>query len=267
MELSAITAGFSQEPEHVGRNKLQRYQAGDVIVAYASRHGALGFGIALGFDSYTYSDFPRHGSDHRHEVQIAWQFVAWDITDGIPASKLTGRSNRHPRSTSVEIDESTGAAIVDVLREKFTAFPKDLSIYIQELERNPNLTPTEKEQLVKARIGHANFRSSLEKIWQQRCALTGCMISAALRASHIKPWSIATDHERLDPNNGLLLVANADALFDRGLISFKEDGSLVAASYIDLASLGLPDAAKLNFSSATAEYMKFHYQNVFVGAN
>jgi putative restriction endonuclease len=38
-----------------------------------------------------------------------------------------------------------------------------------------------------------------------------------LRASHIKPWSDCSNRERLDPLNGLLLVAHIDALFDNGL--------------------------------------------------
>ena len=58
--------------------------------------------------------------------------------------------------------------------------------------------------------------------WEGRCALTGVSIGAVLRASHMKPWVEATDEERLDPENGLLLAANADALFDRYLISFTQ---------------------------------------------
>jgi hypothetical protein len=48
----------------------------------------------------------------------------------------------------------------------------------------------------------------------------------ALRASHVLPWSNATDVERLDPDNGLLLSANLDALFDKHLISFNAEGAI-----------------------------------------
>jgi len=41
-----------------------------------------------------------------------------------------------------------------------------------------------------------------------------------LKASHIKAWKDCTStQERLDSNNGLLLCANHDALFDQYLIS------------------------------------------------
>lgn len=51
-----------------------------------------------------------------------------------------------------------------------------------------------------------------------------------LGASHIKPWRLCTDAERLDPKNGLLLMAHIDALLDRGLISFASGGNLLVAN-------------------------------------
>lgn len=60
--------------------------------------------------------------------------------------------------------------------------------------------------------------------WEGKCALTGIEITEILRASHIKPWSESNHQERLDPHNGLLLVAHYDALFDRGFITFTNAG-------------------------------------------
>jgi hypothetical protein len=39
-------------------------------------------------------------------------------------------------------------------------------------------------------------------------------------ASHIVPWSEPTEEERLDVNNGILLLPLYDALYDKHLISF-----------------------------------------------
>ena len=44
-----------------------------------------------------------------------------------------------------------------------------------------------------------------------------------------------TDAERLDVFNGFLLSANLDALFDRFLISFDEQGALVTAPALEAA--------------------------------
>lgn len=47
------------------------------------------------------------------------------------------------------------------------------------------------------------------------------------RASHIKSYSSSNEQEKYDLNNGLLLSANADALFDKHLITISEDKKLI----------------------------------------
>jgi hypothetical protein len=80
------------------------------------------------------------------------------------------------------------------------------------------------------RVGQSGFRNALLERWAGRCPLTGIGESELLRASHIVAWSACrTEDERLDPDNGLLLSALWDAAFDRGLVSFEDDGSVVAS--------------------------------------
>ena len=84
---------------------------------------------------------------------------------------------------------------------------------------------TEAERLVVQRIGQDIFRSGLIDYWQSRCPLTGITDTALLRASHIVPWKdCRSDAERLDVYNGLLLSALWDAAFDRGLVTFDDEG-------------------------------------------
>lgn len=84
---------------------------------------------------------------------------------------------------------------------------------------------TEIERLVVQRIGQDIFRAGLMDYWQGRCPLTGITDTALLRASHIVPWKDCTsDAERLDVHNGLLLSALWDAAFDRGLVTFDDEG-------------------------------------------
>lgn len=91
---------------------------------------------------------------------------------------------------------------------------------------------TERDALVRARIGQSPFRFALLRYWGNSCAVTGITESAVLRASHIKPWRDASDEERLDPNNGLLLAAHMDALFDSGLITFEAKGQIRLSSLL-----------------------------------
>ena len=58
--------------------------------------------------------------------------------------------------------------------------------------------------------------------------MTGITEPGLLRAFHIVPWADCTDARRLDVHNGLLLSALWDAAFDRGLISFADEGTILA---------------------------------------
>lgn len=98
---------------------------------------------------------------------------------------------------------------------------------LREFERRIAGLPrmTEAERMVVQRIGQDIFRDRLMEYWQGRCPLTGISDPALLRASHIIPWSeCASDAERLDVHNGLLLSALWDAAFDRALVTFDDEG-------------------------------------------
>ena len=126
---------------------------------------------------------------------------------------------------------------------------------------------TTKAALVNARVGQGKFRSEVLELWGNCCAVTGLETCDAIRASHIKPWRHSTDAERLDPNNGIPLVASLDALFDAGLISFASSGTLIVSSVLSKSerrifglnsqSLAKPPPQK------TALYLAYHRDYVF----
>jgi hypothetical protein len=131
----------------------------------------------------------------------------------------------------------------------------------QEVIADPALTATQKDQLIQARIGQGEFRRSLLDAWNARCCVTDCAIHQVLRASHIKPWRASDNKERLDPFNGLLLVANVDALFDRFLISFGDDGAMLYGPDIgrdDLIALGCDPDRRVAVSARHAPYLAWH---------
>ncbi len=122
---------------------------------------------------------------------------------------------------------------------------------------------TEVERMVRQRVGQNKFREAMLDYWGGACAVTGVAIPAVLRASHAKPWAeCATDAERLDVFNGFLLSANLDALFDRFLISFDEQGLLVTAPALvgtDLQPLGISPGMKLRWVNALHQpYLTLH---------
>lgn len=126
---------------------------------------------------------------------------------------------------------------------------------------------TSKEALVDARVGQGWFRSQVLALWGGQCAVTGSRTFDAIRASHIKPWRNSNDEERLDPYNGLPMVASLDALFDAGLIGFDSTGGLVISPALpesERALFGL-HGRKLNgdLTDQTKAYLAFHLSKVF----
>jgi len=137
---------------------------------------------------------------------------------------------------------------------------KYINEFINNIVRLSKFTDTEKDALVKVRIGQGKYRAALDEIWKG-CALTGIKCRDLLRASHIKAWRDAEAHERIDPFNGLLLAAHLDALFDKGWISFDSNGFILISGLIsesDLNKLSIDKSMQLNMPPETHEYMKCH---------
>lgn len=78
---------------------------------------------------------------------------------------------------------------------------------------------------------HAAFRDALHRRWRGTCSVHGVSCNGQLRASHIVAWSLAPEL-RADVNNGLLLSVPLDSLFDRGFITFSNDGAILLSKQI-----------------------------------
>lgn len=132
---------------------------------------------------------------------------------------------------------------------------------------NKKMEATTKEALINARLGQGIFRANVLKIWGSRCCVTGTSIRDAIRASHIKPWRDCNNQERLDPKNGLPLVATLDALFDAGLITFSGDGELLISKKIDEKQkeiLGLKGKRLIRKpDTESIQYLLYHHKMIF----
>ena len=138
------------------------------------------------------------------------------------------------------------------------------------IKENLSLDSTTKQQLILARYGQGVFRTRVSQ-FEKVCRLTNVENPRLLIASHIKPWRLcANAGERLDGANGLLLTPHVDRLFDRGLVSFSDNGAVIISSHLDRADLerlGLLQACAKNcgpFDSRQATYLAFHRETVFL---
>lgn len=92
---------------------------------------------------------------------------------------------------------------------------------------------TERKGLVTSRVGQGAYRKRIIHRWEYQCAVTGFNKLEVLIASHILPWSKATNDQRLDVHNGILLSPTYDALFDKHLISFDSKGKIILSETIE----------------------------------
>ena len=133
------------------------------------------------------------------------------------------------------------------------------------IEKLNNLTNTEREAVVKQRIGQGYFKELLLDKYNEKCCICGLRLPPLLVGSHIKRWAESLDAEKLDVNNGLLLCALHDALFDKFLISFNDNGQIIISSYIDpneYEKLGLTTDITIEVLKEMVPYLEWHRTQV-----
>lgn len=138
---------------------------------------------------------------------------------------------------------------------------------------------TEAKAVVLARRGQGKFRQNVSSL-EGACRLTGVSNPELLIASHIKPWRVCESEERLDGANGLMLTPSADRLFDRGFITFHDDGVAEVSVRLpanDIGRLGLhlnevgqrrvlQTAQTKPFNPTQREFLDYHRRRVFLPA-
>ncbi|MBT0962999.1 HNH endonuclease [Denitromonas iodatirespirans] len=143
----------------------------------------------------------------------------------------------------------------------------DVLAELQALEAVPE---TMRQAIVQSRVGQGEFRARLLVYWKA-CAVTGAVCAPVLKASHIKPWRVSSNAERLDVFNGLLLSPNLDAVFDTGLITFDALGKIMLSKAIVGTSayqLHINARMRVNRKLLRPEheaFLDYHRRNVFRG--
>lgn len=135
----------------------------------------------------------------------------------------------------------------------------------QEEIEDERLTNTEKEQLVKARIGQSDFKRKL--IGKEcKCKLCGVTDKRFLIASHIKPWYQSNHEERIDVDNGFLFCPNHDALFDKGFITFDNSGKIIISNFLTERSrtfLNVTETMEIDVTNGNRKYLEWHREYVW----
>jgi putative restriction endonuclease len=213
---------------------------GDILCAQSA--GSLAtFGIAL--DRARSSPDPKLTSSDGWLVPVRFEQLTEPLTlkDHLPQfrrPRAAGRSDAY----LVEIPERDVQTLrrlldrqIEALEDRLTA-ETDGQLLEQAVEEHiwlrTDISPLNKRQLSFARLGKGVFRANVERI-ENACRVTGILDRRYLRAAHIKPWKDASDAEKLDGANGLLLSPHISHLFKRGHISFADDGALLLSRHLN----------------------------------
>lgn len=146
-------------------------------------------------------------------------------------------------------------------REYNTAQAKKISEEIDTL----GLKGTDREAVVKSRVNQGVFKERLLSRYNH-CCLCNVSNKDFLIASHIKPWKDSAEDERLEADNGFLLCPGHDKAFDKGYISFDDDGKIIISDELDDTNrlfLNLRSDMSIELTDGNREYLKFHREYIF----
>jgi len=140
---------------------------------------------------------------------------------------------------------------------------------LRQIENDRLLTATERETIIKSRIGQGRYRESLLEKYGNRCIITHINIPEILVASHIKPWCVSNNRERVSENNGLLLSATYDRLFDQGLISFENNGTIMISGRLSNENarrleLRPREVYDIRYDPGMRDFLEYHRELIFV---
>ncbi|CAI1013270.1 HNH endonuclease [Serratia fonticola] len=291
-----ISEGFIWAPKtKVNGHKNQTYsnltkvRPGDIIFSYANlKLGAIGKALSPAYDyekpdEFRNSDGVWLRDGWRIDVKFERlqspirpkQFIE-QIQPLLPKkySPLQKGGNGNESCYLAFLDKELGELLLELCDRKVIISASLISDFeivekdILDIQNEKELSSTMKEALVKSRIGQGLFRSEVLKIYPA-CPITEVSMPQLLIASHIKPWRECSNRERLDPHNGIMLAPHIDALFDKGYISFSDEGGILIKGVqeviksVDLFKLDLNK--KIKFSLETKKYIKWHFENLFKG--
>lgn len=116
----------------------------------------------------------------------------------------------------------------------------------------------------KSRIGQSEYREDLIEYYG-KCQICEIENKSLLISSHIKDFSESENQEATDFYNGFLLCAGHDGLFDKGLISFTDEGDAMVSSKLSKHDLDIikPETIKVNILEEQKKYLKWHRENKF----
>lgn len=283
-------------PKEGKRGPLKAYDnmrlinVGDPILSFANGHIiAVSQAVSCAFSAPKPSEFGNVGDEWSNE---GWQV---DAKYHLLKHKISPKQNiekiRHLLPTKYSPIQENGdgnqSYLFEISKELFETL-MDLSgdddrytltddfeatQYTQEVEWVSSRITDDAERetfatnIVASRKGQGLFKSRVTYV-EKGCRVTGAKGQKYLIASHIKPWSKSNNIEKLDGHNGLLLSPHIDRLFDKGLISFSDDGDLLISKHCDpsiVKAWAIKEFNTGSFKNEQKVYLDYHRRYIYKG--
>lgn len=164
--------------------------------------------------------------------------------------------------------EDKSLASVNIYGKKKETLLTDTDIH--RYGEKKRLSKAIEKEISNARIGQGKYREALLEECPF-CPITMINDERLLIASHIKPWAVSTDEEKIDPKNGYMLSPLYDKLFDRGLITFSNDRKIHISNWLSPKNqerMGLQEGKfyqMLPMDESRERYLEYHQEYVFKG--
>lgn len=271
-------------------NNMRLISVGDPILSYVNGYIiALSKAVTCAFSAPKPSEFGNAGaewSDEGWQVDAKYELLTQKFSPKYNIEKIrpllpdmyspireNGNGNQ---SYLFEISKELFQVLMALGGEKDIARLTDnieISQNAQEVEWALNLITDDQERktiatnIVAARKGQGLFKSRVSRV-EKGCRVTNAEGQGYLIASHIKPWVKSNNIEKLDGFNGLLLSPHIDCLFDRGLISFSDEGDLLISKHCGsgiIAAWGIRKKNTGPFRDQQKSYLDYHRENIYKG--
>lgn len=252
----AYVVGKSGKPKtNAGWDPVQEVKAGDVI--FCHRLGKIIYVAVASKDAFPAKRPPTrtygHWNDDGYQIDVRLTVLtpAVDVAGFKPTLIAIHNQNCSPalftkdggtsQQYMVRLPLGAGALILSYVGDV------EVNICDQSSEKKKGAKLSKggnREVVTQARIGQGQFREDVLSVWKNTCPVTGLAIPELLVASHIVPWSLSDEVQKIDPNNGFPFSPAVDKLFDRGYISFDDKGNLLFKA----SAIGVPDLALMGLA-------------------
>ena len=203
------------------------------------------------YDNYKLSEYPI-----RDDKTVRWWNIVFDGEDVCEKGKLKCYWIIKPEMLTA-IKE---LGLFKKFSQKSNVCNKDLHEHIKAYKNISSFEGKERKSIIKIRCNQGRIRSNALKKYRE-CEICGLQITSLLIASHIKPWSISNPSEKADIDNIMLLCPMHDALFDKYLISFDNDGRIIINPSIDNKEkelLNINESQKIEVNEKRKVYLESH---------